>query len=126
MINSDSNLFIGSSNPDGTLELDFNTGIDSMVTLTVTKSGYRPFQINLYTSIALDADDDTDDRAELPESFALYQNYPNPANPSTTVGFYLPQNDNVHLELYNLLGQKVYEVDEHTQSMPAIMKSHWI
>ena len=113
VINTEDNLFMGESGMDGSLELDFSTGIDSMITLTVTKPGYMPFQINLSTSIALDADDDTDDRAELPESFALYQNYPNPANPSTTVGFYLPQNDNVHLELYNLLGQKVYEVDEY-------------
>ena len=112
VINTNDNLFMGESGMDGTLELDFNTGIDSMITLTVTRPGFMPFQINLSTSIALDADDDTDNRPQIPESFELYQNYPNPANPSTRVGFYLPQEDNVSLELYNVLGQKVYQVDE--------------
>ena len=40
-------------------------------------------------------------------SFALLQNYPNPANPTTRITFTLPQKAHVTLEIYNLLGQRV-------------------
>ncbi|MBN1398716.1 MAG: T9SS type A sorting domain-containing protein [Bacteroidetes bacterium] len=43
----------------------------------------------------------------LPRKFALEQNYPNPFNPSTTINFSLAKTANVHLTVYNLLGQKV-------------------
>ena len=47
------------------------------------------------------------DKTTLPNEFVLYQNYPNPFNPVTTINFTLPQNDNIDLSVYNLLGQKV-------------------
>jgi hypothetical protein len=42
-----------------------------------------------------------------PISFALKQNYPNPFNPITTIEYAIPQNTQVKLEIYNILGQKV-------------------
>ncbi len=38
---------------------------------------------------------------EIPTSFALGRNYPNPFNPSTSINFSLPQQENVQLEIYN-------------------------
>ncbi|MHB9030265.1 MAG: FlgD immunoglobulin-like domain containing protein [Candidatus Latescibacterota bacterium] len=38
---------------------------------------------------------------------ALYENYPNPFNPSTTVRFALKENRHASLVIYNMLGQKV-------------------
>ena len=44
----------------------------------------------------------------MPEDFVLYQNYPNPFNSGTTIEFYLPQTAEIKIEIYNLLGQKVW------------------
>jgi hypothetical protein len=37
----------------------------------------------------------------------LYQNQPNPFNPSTTISFYLPEETSVRLEIYDLAGRLV-------------------
>jgi len=46
----------------------------------------------------------------LPAEFTLDQNYPNPFNPETTIEFTLQQNAQVVLSIYNVLGQKLFEV----------------
>lgn len=46
----------------------------------------------------------------LPKEYSLYQNFPNPFNPSTTIRFALPVNSKVNLKLYNALGQEVASI----------------
>ncbi|HVO72383.1 MAG TPA: sugar-binding protein [Ignavibacteriaceae bacterium] len=43
----------------------------------------------------------------VPASYALGQNYPNPFNPATTIQFSLPENSNIRLVLYDILGREV-------------------
>ena len=43
----------------------------------------------------------------VPKELKLYGNYPNPFNPSTKVQFTVPENGNVRLSVYNILGQEV-------------------
>jgi hypothetical protein len=43
----------------------------------------------------------------VPEDFSLSQSYPNPFNASATIEFSLPASENVKLDIFNLLGQKV-------------------
>lgn len=43
----------------------------------------------------------------IPEKFLLYQNFPNPFNPATTIEYDLPINGNVKIEVYDLLGSKI-------------------
>ncbi len=52
-----------------------------------------------------------------PEDFRLYSAYPNPFNPVTTIGFDVPAESNVTLEIYNISGQRVDEL--HAGSMTA-------
>jgi len=42
-----------------------------------------------------------------PEGFILEQNYPNPFNPNTVISYQLSTISDVHLTIYNALGQKV-------------------
>lgn len=51
-----------------------------------------------------------EDLTILPGGFSLKQNYPNPFNPGTTIEFVLQQNAHVVLSIYNVLGQRLFEV----------------
>ncbi len=42
-----------------------------------------------------------------PEKFELFQNFPNPFNPTTTICYQLPTGSRVNLKIYNVLGQEV-------------------
>jgi len=47
---------------------------------------------------------------DIPATFALMQNHPNPFNPSTTIRFDLAEAGNVSLKVYNAMGQTVSEL----------------
>ncbi len=42
-----------------------------------------------------------------PSSFALFNNYPNPFNPSTIISYQLPENSFVSLKIYDVIGNEV-------------------
>jgi len=48
-----------------------------------------------------------DQVVSIPEDFHLFQNYPNPSNPSTTIRFSIVQPGNVSIKIYDVLGRKV-------------------
>jgi hypothetical protein len=45
-------------------------------------------------------------------TYKLFESYPNPFNPSTTIGFRVPVDVDVSLAIYNALGQKVAQLVE--------------
>ena len=47
----------------------------------------------------------------LPNSFSLKQNYPNPFNPTTTIRYDLKENSAVKLDVLDILGQRIQEID---------------
>ena len=44
--------------------------------------------------------------------FVLHQNYPNPFNPTTTIRFSLPQDSDIRLVVFDLLGRQVQVLAE--------------
>ncbi|OGU32575.1 MAG: hypothetical protein A2057_01530 [Ignavibacteria bacterium GWA2_35_9] len=50
--------------------------------------------------------------SNVPANFYLSNNYPNPFNPSTKIEFGLPEQSEVTLSVFNILGQKVFELTE--------------
>jgi len=47
------------------------------------------------------------DEVNTADDFELLGNYPNPFNPSTTIAFNLAENENVSIEIFNHLGEKI-------------------
>lgn len=46
-----------------------------------------------------------------PAEFELYPVYPNPFNPETNIRFFVPEKQNVSVEIFSLLGQKVMTLE---------------
>ncbi|MDP6455978.1 MAG: T9SS type A sorting domain-containing protein, partial [Candidatus Marinimicrobia bacterium] len=51
----------------------------------------------------------------IPESFALHANYPNPFNPTTTISYDLPEQAQVTLGIYDLLGKQIKTLVNQSQ-----------
>jgi len=48
-----------------------------------------------------------DESNQLPTAFSLYNNYPNPFNPMTTIRYNLPEDALVNITIYDMMGQVV-------------------
>jgi len=44
----------------------------------------------------------------IPEQLVLFQNFPNPFNPETTIKFGLPQQEHISLKIFDILGREVH------------------
>ena len=78
------------------------TGTENPASVTMDDNKTVTAVFQLGTGIA--------DDQNVPLKYALYQNFPNPFNPSTTIGFDLKEGGRVTLEIYDVLGRKVATV----------------
>ncbi len=62
---------------------------------------------------------------ELPNEFVLQQNYPNPFNPVTQIQFTLPERNDVVLEIFNLLGQRIVTLISNESMSPGHHTITW-
>lgn len=60
-------------------------------------------------------------QSTLPEDFHLDQNYPNPFNPLTVISFSVPDQGNVSLKVYDILGKEVVTLVDEMKS-PGVYK----
>jgi hypothetical protein len=85
--------------------LDVDGDDDLDVVLRTYSDAIKLFRNGMITSAG-------DGTADLPSSFELYANYPNPFNPSTTIRFAVPSSSHVRMEIYNTLGQRIEVLKE--------------
>ncbi|MCH9028554.1 MAG: T9SS type A sorting domain-containing protein, partial [Bacteroidetes bacterium] len=52
----------------------------------------------------------------IPTTYELFQNFPNPFNPSTTIYYALPKEGSVELKIYDILGNEIMTFSEKEQS----------
>jgi hypothetical protein len=71
--------------------LDVGSAVLSQIWIKEKTDNYQAEQVNTIT----------------PEKHFLYQNFPNPFNPVTTINFELPERQFVNMAVYDVLGQKV-------------------
>lgn len=60
---------------------------------------------------------DKEDNTTLAEDFSLFDNYPNPFNPETRIGYALAKASHVKLEIFNILGQKIKTIADENQTV---------
>lgn len=79
-----------------------NWGDEDRKTLYIT-GGNSIYRIRLAKATTTDIKD----HGSIPANFKLYQNFPNPFNPITTISYQLLVAGDVKLLIYNLIGQKI-------------------
>ena len=93
----------------------------SDATIAVVYDG-REVQVNTdekgqYEVILKDIQTSINSSVNNPVNFTLYQNFPNPFNPTTTIHFILSNQEYVRLNIYNITGQLVRRlVDEKREA----------
>ena len=102
---NDSIIAQATSGADGSVTLPIDFNITDEFVMTAYIAGYAAAIKTLVPEISLDADDETG--STLPQEFSLYQNFPNPFNPATTIRFDAPTAANVVIEIFNVLGQMI-------------------
>lgn len=60
--------------------------------------------------------------SDLPGEFTLYENYPNPFNPTTTLQFDLPAAASVTVEVFDMLGRKVMALPAENRAAGAAQR----
>ncbi len=84
---------------------------DELVLVYLEGDGMPPSGVEVHSEVA-------------PLHFVLYQPYPNPFNPSTTISYQVPITGNVSISIYNLLGQKITTIADH-QATPGSYSTIW-
>jgi len=79
------------------------------ITLVTPMAKEVPFEFNGQTSPNRNA-------AGLPTNYEFFPNFPNPFNATTTIRYALPDNAQVRLEVFNVLGQKVKTLVDEFQT----------
>lgn len=115
--------------PDMPVELEFNQPVSDVVVYRYNEEMEFEQQTAelVENKVALDVPDEvmvvrvTPDTSGVGqhkpvEGFRLYQNHPNPCNPSTTITYSLPQKSHVRLSVHDLRGRLLTTLVDETKS----------
>lgn len=74
---------------------------------------------SLWVDIGVTAIDPSHELAGLTKGFELFQNHPNPFNPTTIIRYHISQTSHVRIEVYDLFGRKIYSLVDAQESAGA-------
>jgi hypothetical protein len=97
-ISSNGKLLFFHSNRDAARE-DTSTATDIYMSILMIDENGNPVSVDELPDLKLILND-----------FILFQNYPNPFNSNTNIRFFLPENDDVTISIYDILGNEVLKV----------------
>jgi hypothetical protein len=97
----------------GTLEISGTIG-ETVIGLVSNDQYQLSSGFWTYISIADGIEDET--FSLIPKIYELNQNYPNPFNPATKIKYALPHPSQVIIEIFNVLGTKVYTLTDEKQA----------
>ncbi len=115
-------LETGYTDDSGRYDIQYDLDYGTAYTVSVIHDGYNIAYKSYMPSLVTDIDDDNPDN--LPASFSVAQNYPNPFNPATTIAYDLPERADVELEIYNILGQSIYD-ESFAGQEPGTHEIYW-
>ena len=85
----------------------------------VVSSSNGPWSLTVDAGWMLNVDEEV-----IPEVFALHNNYPNPFNPITNIGYDVPEVSDIRIDIYNLAGQKIRTLVSR-EHQPGRYKVQW-
>ena len=72
----------------------------------IMQFGYSLYEIEIYGTMPTAVTENAHN-GNFPSEYTLSSAYPNPCNPTTTISYDLPQESNVTLKIFNMLGQEI-------------------
>ena len=101
---------ISTSNvPVRNASITFVNETDTTKKYSALTDGLGNYRLNIITSV------NTND-IEIPKTFELEQNYPNPFSSQTVIAYKLKEQADVSIKIYNILGQEVRQFKPYAQS----------
>ncbi len=129
-LDTDGGRYFATTNNDGQYIIHNTSNGD--LTLTVSEAGFalteQPVSVNegrgTATIVVQPTGVTSQESINAPVSMMLRQNFPNPFNPATSIGFQIPREGPVALRVYNLLGKEITTlVNEHMR--PGSYSVNW-
>ena len=88
-----------------------NIAIEQNISPNFTESDMEIDYVRIYESSTLFSNESV-----IPSAFTLYQNFPNPFNPETTLNYDLPKDSFINITVYDILGNVVRDLVNAEQS----------
>lgn len=110
---------------------DYFSGDSINVINTTDNIALRPGEFHIYTDYRLDPPEqgilnsiEPENPLSIVDNFELMQNFPNPFNPITNIQYILPIKENVQLDIFNLVGEKIVTLVDKNQ-LPGRYSIQW-
>jgi tetratricopeptide (TPR) repeat protein len=58
---------------------------------------------------------DATSKVEVPDTYALFENYPNPFNPTTSIGYQIPEEGFVTIRIFDVIGREISTLVNQSQ-----------